>query len=71
MPITAEGVTAELQDRIRKKKFYLSYAWGVWVTAYARRNLWKMILQFPDDVVYCDTDSIKCVGDHAAEFQRL
>ena len=67
-PITAEGVTAELQDRIRKKKFYLSYAWGVWVTAYARRNLWNMILQFPDDVVYCDTDSIKCVGDHIAEF---
>ena len=37
----------------------LSYAWGVWITAYARQNLLKMVKVIGNDVIYCDTDSIK------------
>lgn len=42
----------------------MTYAWGVYVAAYARENLWDGILAIDCDVVYCDTDSIKYIGDH-------
>lgn len=48
----------------REKKYFLSYSWGCWVTAYARRNLWKCIEACDDEMIYCDTDSIFVLGEH-------
>ena len=61
----------KMLDKInRDPKTFLSQAWGVYVTAYARHNLWDMILQLDHDVLYCDTDSVKFIGDHDADFER-
>lgn len=61
-PLTKEVVEHKLQQLAhfnpREKRYFLSYSWGCWVTAYARRNLWKCIESCDADVLYCDTDSI-------------
>lgn len=46
-----------------ENKEVLNFAWGVWVSAYARNHLWKMILRDPYSVVYVDTDSVKTTKD--------
>lgn len=45
------------------KQPYKVYQWGVWVTAHARRMLQDGInIAGVDNVVYCDTDSVKFFG---------
>lgn len=45
-----------------KKKAFLSFSYGVWVTAYARFNLLSNVIKLDDKVVYCDTDSMKLIS---------
>ena len=50
-----------------EKRYFLSYSWGIYVTAYARENLWKCIEKCGlngYDVLYVDTDSIFALGKH-------
>lgn len=58
-PVT---IDEKIEEYNTSRNRFLFYAWGVWVTAYARRNLWTGILNIGDDYIYSDTDSIKMVN---------
>ena len=56
----------DLKDAIDKynksKNRFLFYGWGLFVTAYARRNLFSAIYNLDDDYIYSDTDSVKFIN---------
>ena len=56
--LTNEQIIEKLKHE--KKKAFLSFAYGVWVTAYARNNLLRRVIEGLDEyLVYSDTDSLK------------
>ena len=55
-------IAEEIEKYNGSKNRFLYYAWGIYVTAYARRNLWTGILAVGNDYVYSDTDSIKALN---------
>lgn len=57
IPLENEEIISKLNDE--EEKGFLSFAYGVWVTAHARNNLLKNVLLLDKYVIYCDTDSIK------------
>ena len=52
------------------KKAFMSYSWGVWTTCWCRFELeCAMDLVGQERFVYCDTDSVKYIGD--VDFSRF
>lgn len=47
-----------------KKKAFLSFSWGVWVTATARDLLLRRVIALDEYAIYMDTDSIKVVSGY-------
>lgn len=63
---TAEKQILEAQETALEdsnRKAFLSYAWGVWCTAYAREALEEGLRIVGDGFIYCDTDSLYFTGD--------
>lgn len=57
--VNKRDLTECIKEYNEDKGRFLFYAWGVFVTAYARRNLFYGIKNVGEDYIYSDTDSIK------------
>jgi len=56
------NIETELNKYNNSPRRFLYYLWGIYVTAYARKNLFNGILEFGSDFIYSDTDSIKAIN---------
>lgn len=63
---TAEEKQHDLDIYNNSKKRFLFYPWGIHIVKTAAWNLWSGILEFGNDYLYSDTDSIKVtnMNDH-------
>ena len=60
--ISYANIDEQIETYNKSKTRTTFYPWGIFITAYARFNLWKMILEEKNDYVYSDTDSTKCLN---------
>lgn len=73
-----ELLTSEIySEKVTKKKrnlrkCYTTFSHGMWITAYARRNLWDGVFNHSDDIIYMDTDSHKVENwrDHIEYYDK-
>ena len=66
VPPTWDG----LEKYYNNRKTILPYAWGVFVTAWARNKLCYICSKIGNDVLYMDTDSIKYRGNYENLFNE-
>ena len=57
IPLKNEEILDSLEKE--KKQGFLSFAYGVWVTAWARYNLLTNVIKNDEYCIYCDTDCMK------------
>ena len=60
--LTYNDIETALSEQYEKCRNFTLYSTGIYVSAYSRANLWKLILKLDKDVIYCDTDSIKYIN---------
>lgn len=65
------NIEASMARYYNSRNSFLAYQWGVWVTAHCRRRLQKAIDRIGIDSFYCDTDSLKYLGEHDEDFEAL
>lgn len=66
-----KGENSTLEEYYSKRNNFLTYQWGLFVTAICRTNLQKAIDKIGLDCVYIDTDSVKYVGKHDDVFEQI
>ena len=66
-----KGENSTLEEYYKKRNNFLTYQWGLFVTAICRTNLQKAIDKIGLDCVYIDTDSVKFVGEHDNVFEQI
>ena len=60
-PVSDERLQQALAEN--RKSLFLPYQWAVWTTAHTRKRLRYALHAAGEHAVYCDTDSVKYVGD--------
>lgn len=72
LPSVQPDVLTELDKYNISKKRFLFWPWGVWITAYARYNLLRVVADCGSDHVYSDTDSDKILNpeEHLDVFKK-
>lgn len=68
--MSEEEMKEALDKYYKNHRSFLNYSWGVFVTAYARSELEDGLNIAGLDTIYCDTDSVKYIGDHDMEFEE-
>lgn len=68
------AINASLVKYYKSQNSFLTYQWGLWVTAHCRNRLQKAIDAVGIDMLYCDTDSCKFLTDfdnYSSIFDKL
>ncbi len=65
------SLTEALDKYYSSHSSFLSYQWGIWVTAYARQALRKAIYACGKNAIYIDTDSIKTDIDISSQIDMI
>ena len=66
---SSDFVARKLNDSKKSWSTLFFYGVGCYVTALSRKAVFSNILKIDTDMIYCDTDSIKYVGDHEDIFE--
>ena len=64
-------LTEALAKFYKSRNNFLQYQQGLFITAFARKQLREMLWTVGKDCIYCDTDSIKGVGNHLKDFEEM